>query len=376
METKHFTKKSAIISSIAILAVIAVLSAMLGGCSKKDTSSDKTSSAQTSSTQTDATQNVGEISVPVWSGNVAENFAAGDGTAENPYQIANAEQLALLGKYINENNEAYNKAHYILTEDIYLNDVSEPDWYEEKNNPKEWTHGIMADWNYLFGGTFNGDFHTVKGIYLSVEEKPEAINNKFMGLFPGLNGGAVIENLGIESSYMKTAYAKENSNKQTVYGCVGAIAGLKRNYPVINNPNTKDITISKCYVADTVIIESVGEAGGFIGRMYDEPYVIMENCYSAAKVVGVPAGAFVGLGKRIKTQNCYNARNDISLIGAGSITPDSTNNYNAGLNSNVESYLDVKEMTGLKASENMKGFDFDTVWEAVDGATPKLRGFN
>ena len=84
----------------------------------------------------------------------------------------------------------------------------------------------------------------------------------------------------------------------------------------------------------------------------------------------------MGLGKRIKTQNCYNARNDISLIGAGSITPDSTNNYNAGLNSNVESYLDVKKMTGLKASENMKGFDFDTVWEAVDGATPKLRGFN
>ncbi len=367
MKTKHFSKKN----MLAVLAVVAVLAAMLGGCSKKDTSS-----AQTSSAQTDTTQNVEEINAPIWSGNVAENFAAGDGTAENPYQIANAEQLALLGKYINENNEAYNKAHYILTEDIYLNDVSKSDWYKEENNPKVWTHGIMADWNYLFGGTFNGDFHTIKGIYLSVEEKPEDINNKFMGLFPGLNGGAVIENLGIESSYMKTAYAKENSNKQTVYGCVGAIAGLKRNYPVVKNPNTKDITISKCYVADTVIIESVGEAGGFIGRMYDEPYLIMENCYSAAKISGVPAGAFVGLGIRIKAQNCYSACSDIPFVGAGSIMAGSTNNYNAGLYSNVETYLDIKEMTGLKASEKMKGFDFENVWEALDGSTPKLRGFN
>lgn len=366
METKHFTRKSAIISSIAIFTVVAVLAAMLGGCSKKDTSS----------TQTDTTQNVEEISVPVWSGNVAENFAAGDGTAENPYQIANAEQLALLGKYINENNEAYNKAHYILIEDICLNNVSKSDWYKEENNPKEWTYGIMANWDYLFGGTFNGDFHTINGIYLSVEEKPEDIKERFMGLFPGLNGGAVVENLGIESSYMKTVYANENPSNQLIYGTVGVIAGIKRNYPVINDPNTKDVTISKCYVADTVVIESTGEAGGFIGRVFDEPYLIMENCYSAAKISGVPAGAFVGLGTNIKTQNCYSTQTDISLIGAGGITPDSSNTYIAGLKDNVATYLDIKKMTGLRASENMNGFDFDAVWQASDGATPELRGFN
>lgn len=368
MKTKHFSKKK----MLAVLAAVAVFSAMLGGCSNKDTSTDKASSEQVK-----PAQKVEEITAPIWSGEVAEGFAAGDGTAENPYQIANGEQLALLGKYINDNNEAYNDAHYILIEDIYLNDVSKSDWYEEKNNPKLWTHGIMTypDWNFIFGGTFDGNFHTVNGIYLSVGESPEGINNKYMGLFPGLNGGAVVKNLGIESSYMKTTYARKGSNNKIAYGCVGAIAGLKRNYPVINDPNTKDVTISKCYVADTVIIESVGEAGGFIGQLHDEPYVIMEDCYSAAKVAGLPAGAFVGSGIKIKAKNCYNSRSDIPFVGAGSIMADSTNNYNAGLYSNVETYLDIKEMTGLKASKKMKGFDFKTVWEASDGSTPKLRGF-
>ena len=75
VKTKHFSKKK----MLAVLAAVAVFSAMLGGCSNKDTSTDKASSEQVK-----PAQKVEEITAPIWSGEVAEGFAAGDGTAENP----------------------------------------------------------------------------------------------------------------------------------------------------------------------------------------------------------------------------------------------------------------------------------------------------
>lgn len=36
-----------------------------------------------------------------WDGTVAESYAGGDGTAENPFQIATAEQLAYLAQQTN-----------------------------------------------------------------------------------------------------------------------------------------------------------------------------------------------------------------------------------------------------------------------------------
>ena len=53
----------------------------------------------------------------------ADSFAGGSGTAEDPYQIATAEQIALMGKVNDDWSQEYNKAYYVLTADIQLNDV-------------------------------------------------------------------------------------------------------------------------------------------------------------------------------------------------------------------------------------------------------------
>ena len=42
-----------------------------------------------------------------WDGTVAEAYAGGDGTPENPYQIATAEQLAMLAQQTNNGTGGY-----------------------------------------------------------------------------------------------------------------------------------------------------------------------------------------------------------------------------------------------------------------------------
>ena len=57
--------------------------------------------------------------VPCWDGTVAESYNGGDGTMENPYQIATPQQLALLAQQTNDGTGG--NACYVLTEDICLN---------------------------------------------------------------------------------------------------------------------------------------------------------------------------------------------------------------------------------------------------------------
>ena len=65
-----------------------------------------------------------------WDGTIAEAYAGGDGTPENPYQIATAEQLALLAQQTNDGTGG--NAYYVLTDNICLNENSDV-------NPVLWT---------------------------------------------------------------------------------------------------------------------------------------------------------------------------------------------------------------------------------------------
>lgn len=58
----------------------------------------------------------------VWDGSIAESFAGGKGTKDDPYQIANGSQLAYFAKRVNaeEYGEKYADTYFELTEDIDL----------------------------------------------------------------------------------------------------------------------------------------------------------------------------------------------------------------------------------------------------------------
>lgn len=122
---------------ICLLLSIALLSSILSGCKNK-TEEYIESTAEPSEETT-----VAEPSV--WDGSIATAFAGGNGSAENPYEIASAEQLAFLAQEINSGKD-YKGKSFSLVCDIDLNNV-------------EWTP--IGTYKNKFNGCFNGGGHTI-----------------------------------------------------------------------------------------------------------------------------------------------------------------------------------------------------------------------
>ena len=112
----------------------------------------------------------------------ADDYAGGDGTSENPYQIATPEQLVLLAQQTN--NGTGGDACYILTNDIDL----------EGNIGFLWTP-IGKD-PYYFTGVFDGNNHTIKNMHSSDKLKS--------GFFGGTKG-AVIKNINFTDAQVSTS---------------------------------------------------------------------------------------------------------------------------------------------------------------------------
>jgi len=105
-----------------------------------------------------------------WDGTVATSFAGGTGTETDPFLIENAAQLRYM---LDENCVAASVTtdkfkYYKLTKDIYINNVQTADLKSAKSNDlnaqgfKGWQTGLQ---NKGFYGQFDGDGHTVYGLY-------------------------------------------------------------------------------------------------------------------------------------------------------------------------------------------------------------------
>ena len=198
---------------------------------------------------------------PCWDGTVAEAYAGGDGTPENPYQIATAEQLALLAQETNESPDG-NTNCYVLTADLCMNGSKGMLWtpigtvYASFANPVN-PHVEPAN---PFKGIFEGNNHVISDLY--------ADNKDAMGLF-GCAVRAVVQNLRIE----------ESSMTQGAY--VGTVVGMAVN-----------TNISNC-VVDGVVEAYGNRVGGIVGSFSAEGIgndtVFIRNCTNNAPVT---AGVF------------------------------------------------------------------------------------
>ena len=183
-----------------------------------------------------------------WDGSVAEAYAGGDGTPENPYQIATAEQLALLAQQTN--NGTGGDAYYILTDDICLNE--NPDV-----NPVLWTpigHVVGNEPPY-FTGHFEGNKMSISGLVCETSS-----GHGIVGLF-GCTNGAVIQNVTLRNCRLVgTQYT----------GALVGYAGLT------------DIT--SCYVDDVSVTCEVRSAGGLVG-FFGLPYGVSQNSNDTCHIV-------------------------------------------------------------------------------------------
>ena len=227
----------------------------------------------------------------------------------------------------------------------------------------------------LFTGTLDGAGHIIYGLYINTN------NVWYAGLFPRL-ANATIKNLGISKSrIMRTEWNDS---------VVGAFAG-----EVLNN-----VTFSNCFVDDTVYVQNVLRAGGFVGNCSDDfTSLTIENCYSAAIVKATGSAncqpaMFVGghrswngrhvIFEKIKIINSYavgSARLAPSYVADGKdYTATITNCYTTFKNTDTKSpekatVLTEAKMKGDNAKQNMQGFDFNTVWRVVPRDFPELQKF-
>ena len=242
-------------------------------------------------------------------------YAGGDGTRENPFLISNAEELAKLAQDVNTTANFSRGLYFKLTNDIVIN---------QQVNQKELATlqtgtafpltpmigSYASDTEYkAFQGVFDGDGHTISGVYLQ-----GSIN--YMALFRVLED-AEICNLGICDEFIQAnayfggiAARVINSRIINCYVTGSNVRGYGSNGGGIAGQAIGSTKVQNCYVCGT--LDGKNDMGGIVGRVGNGDYnaVVIENCYTSA-TIGInaartnKAGVTATNSAGSTVRNCY-----------------------------------------------------------------------
>ncbi len=279
-----------------------------------------------------------------WDGTIATEYAGGSGTVADPYLISTPEQLALL---VTTSGADTSGKYYRLTADMNLNNTNNPDW--KNDSPQNW---CAPEKDNFFRGKFDGNGHTVKGLYYNGTKQDAA-------LFAGVRGTVTIKNLFIADSELTTTV-----------NYAAAFAGQ------IFNSST--VTFENCYVDDTVTATASNYAAGFIGGGTCAS-ISFKNCASFANVAEVGRrGSFIGGliynngtgdARKITYNNCignivYTNYAQYPTYTASYCAVDGT----ADSNSKTKTYptvVSLDDMKGEAAKTNMPDLSWN-VWSTTE----------
>lgn len=361
-------------------------------------------------------------------GQAGAQFAGGDGTASNPWQIATISQLNSVRDHMDDNFELI--ADLDFTGSIYDSITNNNGW-----DP-------IGTYSSPFTCNFNGKGHTISGLYIN---RP---NTRGVGLFGNLRDGKVdsliLENCNITGirdvgglagqsrSYISncSVTGKVKGEDRSIGGICGIHGGNLSNC-FTNVTATGGVmvgglagsiytaTITDCHAIGN--ITGSGGLGGYISGPDGEEYSLISNCYATGNVSDVSGigeiGGLIGYCEKAKVINCYATgsvvgdKNAGVLTGAGGLTGNinnaevsscyATGNVTGGNNSGgliglndgnftvVNSYYnsetcgcsrsignEVNNQTiiGLTTAQmtqesSFQGFDFSSVWTITDGIT-------
>ena len=248
------------------------------------------------------------------------------GTANNPYKIFTATQLAAFRDLVNveDGQTADTDAHAKLMNNIDLSSVCSKEngnWTPIGTNSNEYT------------GNFNGNGHKIENLYINTTDS--GADNQ--GLFGYVSG--TVKNLSVTGNVSGDWYVGGvvgYNNGGTVTGCifsgsgsvsgnryVGGVVGYNSSGTVTNCAFSGTVTgiyvggvvggnsgsngsVEKCHNTGSVN-GSVNSVGGVVGENSGSGPV--KNCYNTGKVTGSAAssnvGGVVGLN-RGSVENCYN----------------------------------------------------------------------
>ena len=212
-------------------------------------------------------------------------FAGGDGSAEDPWQIATAEQMDLIRNDLS--------GHYELIEDIDLSGFE--NWepigaFQSLSDAPEDAEVPHPD--YAFTGTFDGNGHTISNL-TAASENPMGAG--LFGCASGTDEGAafirnfVLENVNVSGGYL-----------------VGGAVGLQ-----FMNCSVSDITLT-----GTNTLTGMQGIGGVVGTGFD----LIENCTATADITvlgddGACAGIIAGGTTMSSVKNCRAVDGSITAEG-------------------------------------------------------------
>ena len=277
-----------------------------------------------------------------------------DGSEQHPYEIFTAAQLKTFRDIVNgpDGNPA---AHAVLMENIDLNPNMKIDEDGKVTNGDEldqWTP-IGSD-SRPYTGTFNGDGHTISGLYIAGDDDDQGLfgyvsgtvqnltvsgsvsGNDHVGGVVGDNrgsvedcdftgsvtgtvdyvGGVVGYNGGTVKNCYNTGNISGNTSGNTSGNSVGGIVGQNRG------------TVENCYNTGNISGDiSIGFSGGVVG--WNESGTV-KNCYNTGNISGPDSGFFnavggvVGLNSSASVANCYYQTGKGAAVGIGGTTGDNS----------------------------------------------------
>ncbi len=326
----------------------------------------------------------------VWSGEKAAEYADGSGTADDPWQIATGEQLYKM--YMEElggTNDAP-QHYFVLTEDIYLNDV-ESDFWDAKVGLNSW-----AGNDKVFRGTFDGAGHVIYGLY---RNEPNS-NIARLALFPAVSDGAVIMRTGLSHAYL----VQDNTTSGNYFTAGFTSLVMDWDGSVVETDeladgeyNGKQVPrISECFVDHNSYIQGYYAGGIACGN---NGGIIIENCYftgtlnaASPKTTGGIMGDGWSAGCHII--NCLSVPQSADrFCGGGKFTSATEANHDIGMKGNygfsVYSQYGVNKLKTVAdcfgqtnydimamSDKNPDGMDFENIWMMVEDGTPVLRAFD
>ena len=232
------------------------------------------------------------MAVNVWDG-TSEPWTNGSGTADDPYLIETASNLAYLAEKVNEGYQAQGMAvfrytYFLMTDDFDLNNIN---WTPIGNIN-------MSMEGYYFAGVFDGWYHNIDHLHIQT-------NADVCGLFSGLGGewdGTMADSYG-QIKHLSVTNGSVVSTGTGAAGIVGGVAG--------------NATVVQCSYSGTVSVNNNGSycgAGGIVAAAAENSKI--EECSFSGSINATNNGGFtnaagaggiVGIAmNKACIQECYN----------------------------------------------------------------------
>lgn len=284
------------------------------------------------------------------SGNEEGNTAlySGSGTESDPYQIGTADGFYAFAKWYNENQHD-GEIYAELTEDINLNEgfTFTENGYTGEGTPEKWTPIGSGAYFSTYSGEFNGNGHTISGLYIS-ENNTTALTTGLFGYFQGYLHDVKIVNSYISSKgYCTGAFAgivegtiEDCTADAVVYSETQAdhFTGIGGIVGILNGQTSEALKTSEalnCIFSGSVSSGKSLYTGGIGGIVGDNIFGYVAGCTNHGEVTssGNKIGGIVGQNQIMRAPAAENSSVIERCINNGSIsgTNSGDGNYVGGI---------------------------------------------